>query len=222
VPQTPGGGRDLSIFSEPRQALINSKWFYVRDAGTKPDCLGVDDNIEFLRDYHGGNDVYRYKWLAGSGQCFFRRCSPGWNSIGYVDRHQHVITRNVSEFHVDKGFYQCERHVLSGIDDRRTLTIAAAGGVKTTTAREIGVRLSCEPVDRQLTIPWSIRTSSSSTPEGSCVRTWRGLRLLKMRLGLFNQAPAFIRDPKVSTACAKTLAYSSMDGRRFANPSISC
>ncbi len=74
-PQTPGEGRDLSIFSEPRQALINSKWFYVRDAGAKPGCLGVDHNIEFLRDYHGGNAVYRYKWVAGSGWTSASTCA---------------------------------------------------------------------------------------------------------------------------------------------------
>src|SRR5208337_1635899 len=57
-------------------------------------------------------------------------------------------------------------------------------------------------------MPSSILTSSSSTAAGSWVRTCSGLWLLKMRLGLLSQALALVREPKVSTACAKTVAYS--------------
>src|SRR5271157_26498 len=148
-------------------------------------------------------------WISRGCECFFRSRLSGWNCVRNLNRYKDVIQRHFIEIQMHEHFCKRQRWLLGCVNDGRAFVIAPVTGVETAcTGEVVGVVASCQPVDNQRNMPWSIRTSSSSTAAGSCVRICRGLWLLKTRLGLLSQELARAREPKVSTACARTCAYS--------------
>ena len=170
------GKISLSAFPQTKQALIDAKRLHFDDCRLEAGCLRIHHDIELLGNHYRWNEENRDVWISRGCERFFRSRLSGWNCVRNLDRHQHVVQGHFVEIQVHERFCKRQRWLLGCVNDRCAFVIATPFGVETAAAREVaGVLASCQPVNNQANMPWSIRTSSSSTAAGSCVRICKGL-----------------------------------------------
>lgn len=119
------------LLKSTQEAFVKTKRFHLDNAGSEPGCPRVKHHVKFLRNNNGGDDENGNGRFGGKLQGFFRRRLLEWHRIGYRDGRQHVIVGQVVDIKMYERFRNSERNMLSGVNHRRSLMIAAAFCAKT-------------------------------------------------------------------------------------------